>query len=85
MQFFFRGISGLAFGVTSFVLVSYVTEWRTVLQYVPYYNGRYKELQENEAINDLQSTADNIERKENASRNFQLERDNILAAVQKEI
>lgn len=75
----------MAFGVASFVLLSYVTEWRTVLQYVPYYNGKYKELLVNEAINDLQTTADNLERKENASRNFQYERDDILAGVQKEL
>lgn len=38
----------------------------------------------NEAIDALQSEADNLERKENASKNFQHERDDILAGIQKE-
>lgn len=73
--FFFRGLSGLSFGVTSFVLLCYVTEWRAVLQYCPYYNGKYKQLDIEDKLNEIQATADNKERKENALRNFQHERD----------
>lgn len=74
----------MAFGVTGFVLLSYVTEWRTVLQYVPYYNSKFKELEKNDAAAKLQLETENKERKENALRNFQHERDDILAGIQKE-
>ncbi|CAI6348216.1 unnamed protein product [Macrosiphum euphorbiae] len=69
------GLSGLSFGVTSFVLLCYVTEWRTVLQFCPYYNGKYNQLEIEDKLNAIQATADNKERKENSSRDFQHERD----------
>lgn len=39
--------SVLCFGVTSFLFVSYISDWRAILQYLPYYNGKY-ELQADE-------------------------------------
>ncbi|XP_003245805.1 uncharacterized protein LOC100575061 [Acyrthosiphon pisum] len=69
------GLSGLSFGVTSFVLLCYVTEWRTVLQFCPYYNGKYNQLDIEDKLNEIQATADNKERKENSLRDFQHERD----------
>ncbi|KAK4871965.1 hypothetical protein RN001_016089 [Aquatica leii] len=35
--------SATAFGATAGLLVLYVTDFKTVLQYLPYYNGKYKE------------------------------------------
>uniref|UniRef100_A0A2S2R466 Uncharacterized protein n=1 Tax=Sipha flava TaxID=143950 RepID=A0A2S2R466_9HEMI len=74
------GQSGLAFGVTGFVLVCYVTEWRTVLQYVPYYNGKYAQMDINEALDKIRETSNVIERKKNAGRDFQQERDDAIIA-----
>ncbi|VVC44366.1 Cytochrome b-c1 complex subunit 10 [Cinara cedri] len=68
-----RGVTGLAYGVAGFVLLCYVTEWRAVLQYLPYYNGKYKEL-------DLKDQADKVEqahRMANASRDFAQERQDL--------
>lgn len=73
---FCRGLSGLAFGVTGFVLLCYVTEWRTVLQYVPYYNTKYRELEISDARDAAKAEADNLERKNNASRDFKKEKEN---------
>jgi hypothetical protein len=70
----------LAFGVTGFVLVCYVTEWRTVLQYVPYYNGKYAQMDINEALDKIRETSNVIERKKNAGRDFQQERDDAIIA-----
>lgn len=33
--------SAVVYSVTSLILVTYVSDWKTVLQYVPYYNGKY--------------------------------------------
>lgn len=71
---------GLAFGVTGFVLMCYVTEWRAVLQYVPYYNGKYRQLEINDQQDDIQAKADNLERRENAAKNFKQEREDKLVA-----
>nr|BAN21276.1 unknown secreted protein [Riptortus pedestris] len=30
------------FGISGAALVTYGSEWRAVLQYVPYYNGKFK-------------------------------------------
>ena len=35
--------SGTFFGVSGAVLGCYMLEWKAVLQYLPYYNGKYKE------------------------------------------
>ncbi|KAL5243277.1 hypothetical protein ACI65C_010687 [Semiaphis heraclei] len=69
------GLSGLSFGVTSFVLLCYVTEWRTVLQFFPYYNTKYNQLEIEDKLKNIQDAADTAERLENASRDFQHERD----------
>jgi len=73
--FFFRGLSGLSFGVTSFVLLCYITEWRTVLQFCPYYNTKYNQLEIEDELKKIQAIADTAERSDNASRDFQHERD----------
>lgn len=75
VYFCFRGPSGLAFGVTSFVLLCYVTEWRTVLQFCPYYNGKYRQMEIEDAATKIQATVNTLERTENALRDFQHERD----------
>ncbi|XP_015367978.1 PREDICTED: uncharacterized protein LOC107164609 [Diuraphis noxia] len=69
------GLSGLSFGITSFVLLCYVTEWRTVLQFCPYYNTKYNQLDIEDKLKNIQAIADATERSENASRDFQHERD----------
>jgi len=65
----------LSFGITSFVLLCYVTEWRTVLQFCPYYNGKYSQLDIKDKEDEIQATADTLERQVNSSRDFQHERD----------
>ena len=35
--------SALAYGTTTGLIVLYAFEWKDVLQYVPYYNGKYQE------------------------------------------
>ncbi|XP_025204344.1 uncharacterized protein LOC112601120 [Melanaphis sacchari] len=69
------GMSGLSFGVTSFVLLCYMTEWRTVLQFFPYYNGKYSQLEIEDNLNKIHEAELTLERKENALRDFQQERD----------
>lgn len=64
----------MSFGVAGFVLLCYFTEWRTVLKYVPYYRGKYSELEKTDALDKVQGLADDAERKENASRDFKQER-----------
>ena len=34
--------SGVAFGVGGAILGCYFLEWKAVLQFLPYYNGKYK-------------------------------------------
>ena len=34
--------SGVFFGAAGAVLGCYMMEWKAVLQYLPYYNGKYK-------------------------------------------
>lgn len=68
----------MAFGITGFVLLCYVTEWRVVLQYVPYYNGKYTQMLISESLDDIQEDKNKAERKENAGRDFQQERDDVI-------
>lgn len=75
---FYRGQSGLAFGVTGFVLLCYVTEWRAVLQYVPYYNGKYSQMEIDEELIRIQELANTGERTVNAGRHFQVERNDVI-------
>lgn len=35
--------SGIAFGAGGALLGCYFLEWKAVLQYLPYYNGKYKD------------------------------------------
>ncbi|XP_050520600.1 uncharacterized protein LOC126894019 [Daktulosphaira vitifoliae] len=65
------GLSGMAYGVTGFVILCYMTEWRTVLQYVPYYNGKYAQITEKERLDDIQTEAENKERHENATQGYE--------------
>jgi len=65
----------LSFGVTSFVLLCYVTEWRAVLQFCPYYNTKYNQLDLEDKLNEIKAAAENKERLENSLRDFQNERD----------
>lgn len=65
----------MSFGVTSFVLLCYMTEWRTVLKYCPYYNSKYNQLDIEDELDKIQATADTKERTENSLRDFQHERD----------
>lgn len=46
-----------------------------MLQFCPYYNGKYNQLEIEDKLNEIQATADNKERKENSLRDFQHERD----------
>ncbi|XP_060839692.1 uncharacterized protein LOC132920953 [Rhopalosiphum padi] len=69
------GLSGLSFGVTGFVLLCYVTEWRTVLQFFPYYNGKYSQLQIEDDLKKIHEAELNLERKENSFRDFKHERE----------
>lgn len=46
-----------------------------MLQFCPYYNGKYKQLEIEDKLNEIQATADNKEREENSLRDFQHERD----------
>uniref|UniRef100_A0A2S2P9H4 Uncharacterized protein n=1 Tax=Schizaphis graminum TaxID=13262 RepID=A0A2S2P9H4_SCHGA len=69
------GLSGLSFGVTGFVLLCYVTEWRTVLQYFPYYNGKYRQLEIEDNLKKINEVELTLERKVNSSRNFEHERE----------
>ncbi|XP_077515732.1 cytochrome b-c1 complex subunit 10-like [Amblyomma americanum] len=41
----FKAWSGSAavYGATGAVAITYFTEWKAVLQYLPFYNGKYKE------------------------------------------
>ncbi|XP_050432473.1 uncharacterized protein LOC126840641 [Adelges cooleyi] len=64
------GVSGMIYGVTGFVLLCYMTEWRAVLQYVPYYNGKYGDLVEEERIEAIKSKAEDIERHDNAAKGY---------------
>lgn len=73
-------MSGLAFGVTGFVLLCYFTEWRAVLQYVPYYNGKYKQLEIDEKIKEIKEKASMLESKENSSKSFNEVREDKLMA-----
>jgi ubiquinol-cytochrome c reductase subunit 10 len=40
---FFRLGSAIVFGATAGVGVTYATDWKLILQYLPYYNGKFKE------------------------------------------
>lgn len=64
-------MTALAYGVAGSVLMCYVTEWRAVLQYIPYYNGKYKELE----LQDEADKAAQVERMRMASRDFVQERE----------
>lgn len=55
----------------------YITEWHEVLQYVPYYNGKYKQLEMDNTLNTIQLKADDVERHENALRDFKQERQDL--------
>ncbi|RZC37796.1 UCR 6-4kD domain containing protein [Asbolus verrucosus] len=33
--------SAIIYSITSLILLTYMSEWKTVLQYLPYYNGKY--------------------------------------------
>ncbi|XP_044256954.1 cytochrome b-c1 complex subunit 10-like [Tribolium madens] len=35
--------SAIAFGATAGVGITYATDWKLVLQFMPYYNGKFKE------------------------------------------
>ncbi|CAH1378212.1 unnamed protein product [Tenebrio molitor] len=35
--------SAIVFGATAGVGVTYATDWKLILQYLPYYNGKFKE------------------------------------------
>jgi ubiquinol-cytochrome c reductase subunit 10 len=35
--------TAIFYSLTSLILLTYMAEWRTVLQYLPYYNGKYVE------------------------------------------
>lgn len=54
-----------------------------MLQYVPYYNGKYGEQEIKDALDKIQGVADNLERKENASRDFKQEREDKLTDIKK--
>jgi len=45
-----RGLmkSGIAFGIGGAILGCYALEWKLVLQYLPYYNGKYPKSEEEE-------------------------------------
>ncbi|XP_050053014.1 uncharacterized protein LOC126548940 [Aphis gossypii] len=64
------GLSGLSFGVTSFVLLCYMTEWRAVLKFFPYYNGKYSQLDIEDNLNKIHEAELTQERIENAARDF---------------
>lgn len=40
---YFRVSSAMLFGATAGIGVTYATEWKLILQYLPYYNGKYSE------------------------------------------
>jgi len=46
-----------------------------VLQFCPYYNGKYSQLVIEDKLNEIQAAADTLERKDNSLRDFQHERD----------
>lgn len=60
------------------MLICYVTEWRAVLQYVPYYRGKYEQLEKTDALQKLKLEADAVERRENALRDFKKERQDLV-------
>jgi len=58
----------MCFGIAGFVTLCYVTEWRAVLQYMPFYNGKFRELEKADFADKIQEQADIAERKINASK-----------------
>lgn len=58
----------MCFGIAGFVTLCYVTEWRAVLQYMPFYSGKFRELEKADMANKILEDAEIAERKENASK-----------------
>lgn len=34
--------SAIAYGIGSFITMLYLTDWKVITAYIPYYNGKYK-------------------------------------------
>jgi len=61
-----------------------MTEWRTVLKFCPYYNGKYSQLDIEDNLNKIHEAELTQERLENAGRDFHHERDVKFNAENKE-
>ncbi|EEZ99280.1 hypothetical protein TcasGA2_TC001125 [Tribolium castaneum] len=49
--------SAICYTFTSLILVTYMSEWKTVLQYFPYYNGKYQTEETSQSANEGEEEA----------------------------